>query len=44
MLLAHGGGLPEALSLGLPVAVVVALVLLERSARRKAREEDDRER
>ncbi len=44
VLLAHGGGAPEALSVGVPLLVVVGLVLLERRARRKAREDDDAER
>ena len=42
VLLAHGGGVPEALSLGVPVLVVLGLVLVERSARRKAHEEAER--
>ncbi|MCW2777345.1 MAG: hypothetical protein JWN17_1070 [Frankiales bacterium] len=41
--LAHGGGAPEALTVLVPLLVVLGLVLVERSARRKAREEDDGE-
>ncbi|MCW2606104.1 MAG: hypothetical protein JWO60_797 [Frankiales bacterium] len=41
MLLAHGGGAPEALTVGVPLLVVLGLVLVERSARRKARADND---
>ena len=43
VLLAHGGGVPEALSIGLPLLAVGALVLMERSARRKAREAEQQQ-
>ncbi len=40
VVLAHGGGAPEALMVGVPVLMVAGLVLVERSARRKAREQE----
>ena len=43
MLLAHLGGVPEAMTIGVPLLAVGAFVLMERSARRKAREQQQRE-
>lgn len=40
VVLAHGGGAPEAAMIGLPVLVVVAFVVLERRARRRERDEE----
>ena len=37
-LLAHGGGVPEAATVGLPVLLFVVFLLLERRARRRERE------
>lgn len=43
LILAHGGGLPEAAMLGAPVLALVVFVLLERRARRRKRDgEEDR--
>ena len=39
VVLAHGGGAPEAAMVGLPLLVLVAFVLLERRARRREREQ-----
>ena len=36
--LAHGGGLPEVATVGLPLLVLLVFVLLERRARRRERE------
>ena len=41
LVLAHGGGLPEAATLGVPVLVLVLLAVLERRARRREREGED---
>ena len=41
--LAHAGGVPEALSLGLPVVVLVVFVVLERRVRRRERENGERD-
>lgn len=41
LVLAHGGGLPEAATIGVPVAVLVVFVVLERRARRRERSEDE---
>ena len=38
MILAHGGGAPEAAMVGLPVLVLVAFAVLERRARRREAE------
>ena len=43
MILAHGGGAPEAAMVGLPVLVLVAFAVLERRARRREKEQDDDE-
>ena len=43
MTLAHMGGVPETLSILVPLLAVGAFVLMERSARRKAREKEDGE-
>jgi predicted esterase len=40
VVLAHGGGAPEAAMVGLPVLVLVAFAVLERRARRREREQD----
>ena len=37
--LAHGGGVPEAAMLGLPVLVLIVFAVLERRARRREREQ-----
>jgi len=38
MVLAHGGGAPEAAVIGLPLLALAAFVLLERRARRRERD------
>lgn len=38
LVLAHGGGAPEAAMIGVPLLVLVAFGLLERRARRRERE------
>jgi membrane protein implicated in regulation of membrane protease activity len=40
VVLAHGGGAPEAAMVGLPVLVLVVFAVLERRARRREREQD----
>ena len=40
IVLAHGGGAPEALTLGLPILVVLAFVYFEMKARKKERNQD----
>ncbi len=40
VVLAHGGGAPEAAMVGLPVLVLVAFAVLERRARRREAEQD----
>ena len=40
MILAHGGGAPEAAMVGLPVLVLVAFAVLERRARRREAEQE----
>jgi hypothetical protein len=39
VVLAHGGGAPEAAMVGLPVLVLAAFAVLERRARRREAEE-----
>jgi membrane protein implicated in regulation of membrane protease activity len=39
LVLAHGGGVPEAAAVGLPVLVLLAFAVLERRARRREREQ-----
>jgi membrane protein implicated in regulation of membrane protease activity len=39
LVLAHGGGAPEAAMVGLPVLVLVVFAVLERRARRREREQ-----
>ena len=39
VVLAHGGGAPEAAMVGLPVLVLVVFAVLERRARRREREQ-----
>ena len=41
VVLAHGGGAPEAAMVGLPVLVLVVFAVLERRARRREREQDE---
>ena len=41
LVLAHGGGLPEAAAVGVTGVVLVVFVLLERRARRRERGEDE---
>lgn len=41
VVLAHGGGAPEALMIGLPVLVLVLFGVLERRARRREAEQED---
>ena len=41
VLLAHGGGAPEALTVAVPLLVVVGFVLAELRVRRRDRERDD---
>ena len=43
LVLAHGGGLPEAATLGVPVLVLVLLAVLERRARRREHTDDEPE-
>ena len=43
LVLAHGGGLPEAAMLGVPVLALVLLAALERRARRRKRTDDEPE-
>jgi hypothetical protein len=38
LVLAHYGGVPEALTFGLPIAIFAGFVLLEKRARRRERE------
>ena len=38
--LAHGGGLPDAATVGLPLLVLVVFVVLERRARKREREQE----
>jgi membrane protein implicated in regulation of membrane protease activity len=40
VVLAHGGGAPEAAMVGLPVLVLVVFAVLERRARRREREQE----
>ena len=40
LVLAHGGGAPETLMVGLPVAILVVFAVLERRARRREREQE----
>jgi membrane protein implicated in regulation of membrane protease activity len=40
VVLAHGGGAPEAAMVGLPLLVLVVFAVLERRARRREREQD----
>jgi membrane protein implicated in regulation of membrane protease activity len=40
LVLAHGGGAPEAAMIGLPVLVLVVFVVLERRARRREAEQE----
>ncbi len=40
VLLAHGGGAPEALTVGVPILVLLVFVVLERRARRREREQE----
>ena len=39
LVLAHGGGAPEAAMVGLPLAILAVFVVLERRARRREREQ-----
>ena len=41
MLLAHGGGAPEALTIALPLLVIVGFVLAELRVRRRERAADN---
>lgn len=41
VVLAHGGGVPEAAMIGLPVLVLVVFAVLERRARRRERGDGD---
>jgi hypothetical protein len=41
VVLAHGGGLPEAAAIGLPLLALVLFAVLERRARRRERGEED---
>jgi hypothetical protein len=41
VVLAHAGGVPEVVALGLPVLALVVFALVERRARRREREEED---
>ncbi len=43
VVLAHGGGAPEAAMIGLPVLVLVVFTVLERRARRREAEQQDHE-
>ena len=43
VVLAHYGGAPEALTLGLPVVIFAGFMLLEKRARRREREAAERE-
>lgn len=43
VVLAHGGGLPEAATIGVPVLALVVFVVLERRARRRERADDERD-
>ena len=43
VLLAHGGGAPEAAMIGLPVLVLVVFAVLERRARRREAEQEAQE-
>jgi hypothetical protein len=38
VVLAHYGGVPEALTIGLPIAIFVGFMLLEKRARQRERE------
>ena len=40
VVLAHGGGAPEAAMIGLPVIVLAAFAVLERRARRREQEQE----
>jgi hypothetical protein len=40
VILAHGGGAPEAAMVGLPVLVLAAFAVLERRARRREAEQE----
>ena len=40
IVLAHGGGAPEALTIGLPLLVLAAFVYFEKRARDKERNDD----
>ena len=41
VVLAHYGGAPEALTLGLPVVIFAGFLLLEKRARRREREREE---
>jgi hypothetical protein len=41
LVVAHGGGLPEAATIGVPVLALVVFVVLERRARRRERANDE---
>jgi len=43
LVLAHGGGLPEAATIGVPLLVLVVFAVLERRARRRERSDDEPE-
>ena len=43
VVLAHYGGAPEALTIGLPIVIFVGFMLLERRARRREREAAQRD-
>ena len=40
VLLAHGGGAPEALTIGVPILVILVFAVLERRARARERDRD----
>jgi len=44
LVLAHYGGAPEALTIGLPVVIFAGFMLLERRARRRERERAEQDR
>ena len=41
VVLAHAGGVPEAVTVGLPLLALVVFAVLERRARRREREDKD---
>lgn len=43
MVLAHYGGAPEGLTIGLPIVIFVGFMLLEKRARRREREAAERD-